>query len=93
MGRIILVPLGLVAGLIAGQIAKLAFDFIWGRVSDEEPPEPEHEDVSLPLLAAALAIEGAIFRLVRGLMDREARKGYRSLTGRGPGEKRPEPTG
>ncbi len=37
-------------------------------------------------LIAALAIEGAIFRVVKGLTDHGARRGFASLTGRWPGE-------
>jgi hypothetical protein len=90
VGRIIFVPIGLVAGMIAGQISKKLFDFIWSRISDEEAPEPEHRDVSLPQLLAALAVEGAIFRLAKGLVDRGARTSYMRLTGSWPGEERPE---
>jgi hypothetical protein len=41
MGRIIFVPIGIIGGLIAGQLSKKIFDFIWSRISDEEAPEPE----------------------------------------------------
>jgi Protein of unknown function (DUF4235) len=92
VGRVLFVPIGIVGGLIAGLISKKTFDFIWSRVSDEEAPEPEHRDVSLPQLAAALVVEGAIFRLARGLVDRAARVVYQRLTGSWPGEDRPEPT-
>jgi Protein of unknown function (DUF4235) len=92
VGRVLFVPIGIVGGLIAGLISKKTFDFIWSRVSDEEAPEPEHRDVSLPQLAAALVVEGAIFRLARGLVDRGARVVYQRLTGSWPGEDRPEPT-
>jgi hypothetical protein len=91
MGRIIFVPIGLVVGLIAGQISKRIFDFIWSRISDEEAPEPEHREVSWPQLLAALAVEGAIFRLAKGLVDRGTRTGYLRLTASWPGEEAPEP--
>jgi hypothetical protein len=92
MGKIVFVPFSILAGLIAGQISKLLFDFIWSRVSDKEAPEPEHREVSLAKLALALAIEGAIFRLAKGFVDRGARKGYLRLTGAWPGEEQREPT-
>ena len=52
------------------------FQFIWGRFDDQEPPDPEHRDVSWPKLAAALALQGAIFRLVRGIVDHGARTAF-----------------
>jgi Protein of unknown function (DUF4235) len=64
MGRIIFVPVGIIAGLVAGQISKKIFDFIWSRISDEEAPEPEHREVSWPQLLTALAVEGAFDRWV-----------------------------
>jgi hypothetical protein len=92
MGKIIFVPIGIIGGLIAGLISKKLFDLIWSQVSDEEAPEPEHREVSWPQLAAALAVEGAIFRLARGLIERGTRVGYLRMTGSWPGEERPEPT-
>ena len=35
-------PISLVLGLIAGQISKKIFDFVWGTVKDEEAPRPKH---------------------------------------------------
>ena len=39
----------------------------------------------------ALLLEGAIFRLVRGLADHGARHSFAKATGSWPGEERPEP--
>ena len=46
--------------------------------------------VSLAKLAIALLIEGAIFRLVKGLFDHAARRGFAHMTGEWPGEEAPE---
>jgi hypothetical protein len=92
MGKLLFAPIGIAAGLVAGQLAKKLFDFAWGRVSDEEAPEPDHRQVSLPQLAAALAVEGAIFRLAKGFVDRGTRAGFHRLTGSWPGEEDPETT-
>ena len=90
--KFLFIPIGIVSGLIAGFISKSIFDFIWARISDEEAPEPEHRDVSWPELLVALAIEGAIFRVSRGLVDRGSRIGFYRLTGSWPGEEEPETT-
>jgi hypothetical protein len=90
-GRIMFTPVGIGAGLVAGLLSKKAFDFVWSRVSDEEAPEPDQRDVSLPQLAAALAVEGAIFRVAKGFVERGALQGFSRLTGTWPGEERPEP--
>jgi hypothetical protein len=79
-------PIGILAGLAAGFAAQKGFERLWGLIDEEEAPEVEDREVSYPKLIAALAIEGAIFRLVKGLIDRGARKGFASLTGVWPGE-------
>ena len=76
------IPVSLAGGLVAGLLAKKAFEASWGVVDDQEPPEPEHRDVSLPKLIAALALEGAIFRTARGVTDHLSRERVRARHGR-----------
>jgi hypothetical protein len=89
--KILFAPIGIVTGLLAGLMAQKLFERLWGLVDDEEPPEPDQREVSLPKLLVALLVEGAIFRLVKGLTDRGVRSGVTRLTGRWPGEERPDP--
>jgi len=84
-------PIGIAAGLLAGQISKKIFDFVWSRFDDEEAPHPKHREIDLVKLLPALLVEGALFRLVRGLTDHGTRRGFARLTGTWPGEERPEP--
>ena len=84
--KLLFAPLGIVAGLIAGFAAQKGFDLIWTRIDDAEPPEPEDRGAPYAKLGAALVLEGAIFRLVKGMTDHGARRGFASLTGRWPGE-------
>ena len=88
--KLVFIPISIVGGLLAGAIGQKAFDAIWGKVDDREPPQPEHREVSLAKLAIALVIEGAIFRLVKGLFDHSARRGFARMTGEWPGEEEPE---
>jgi hypothetical protein len=84
--KVIFVPIGILAGLAAGFAAQKGFERIWTAFDDEDPPEVEDRVVSYPKLIAALALEGAIFRLVKGMVDRGARVGFASTTGVWPGE-------
>jgi hypothetical protein len=93
VGKLLFIPFSIVGGLIAGFISKKVFDLAWGLVDEEKPPEPEHRDVTWLKLAVALALEGAIFRMMRGLADRGSRLGFYRLTGAWPGEEEPEETG
>jgi hypothetical protein len=88
--KIAFVPISVLGGILAGFIGQKAFDAIWGRVDDQEPPQPEHREVSLAKLVVALAIEGAIFRLAKGLFDHASRRSFARVTGAWPGEERPE---
>ncbi|MGH2982395.1 MAG: DUF4235 domain-containing protein [Solirubrobacterales bacterium] len=85
------IPVSIAAGLLAGLVGKKIFEQIWGLVDDQEPPDAEHRQVSYPKLVAALVFEGAIFRLVKGLTDHGARRGFARMTGTWPGEEAPEP--
>jgi hypothetical protein len=88
--KIAFLPICIVGGLLAGLIGKKSFEFIWSKVDDEEPPEPEQREVSVAKLFLALAIEGAVFRAVRGVFDHVARRGFERFTGEWPGDEEPE---
>ncbi len=90
MEKIFFLPISIVSGLLAGQIGKRLFAMIWGIVDDQEAPKAQHRQVDYRKLVAALLIEGALFALIRGLVDHGARHGYARLTGAWPGEEEPE---
>lgn len=79
-------PMGLVLGLIAGMIARKIFEKSWSAARDEEAPSPEQENLEMKSLIVALLLEGAIFMLIRGLVDHGARVAFRNYTGAWPGE-------
>jgi len=88
--KFIFAPIGIVLGLIAGMLGSKIFERIWALIDEEEPPKPEHREFSWPKLVVALLIEGAIFRLVKGLVDHGSRTSFAKLTGSWPGEEAPE---
>jgi hypothetical protein len=88
--KVLFAPIGILAGLAAGFLAQKGFERVWALVDEEQAPEAEDRDVSYPKLVLALLLEGAIFRLVKGMVDRGARTGFASITGRWPGEEAPE---
>jgi hypothetical protein len=88
--KVIFIPVSVVTGLIAGLLARKAFERAWAVVDEEEPPAPEHRSAPTLKLVIALALEGAIFRVAKGCADHGARRGFAALTGRWPGEEEPE---
>jgi Protein of unknown function (DUF4235) len=91
MSKIVFIPVSVLGGIAAGFVGKKLFELVWGMIDEEEPPDPKHRDTSWPKLLIALALEGAIFRAVRGLFDHGSRRSFAKFTGAWPGEERPEP--
>jgi Protein of unknown function (DUF4235) len=84
-------PVSIAGGVLAGLITKKIFEQLWGLVDEEEPPEAKHRHIDYRKLVAALLVEGAIFRLMRGFVDHASRRGFARMTGSWPGEEAPEP--
>jgi hypothetical protein len=89
--KLAFMPIGIVVGLLAGQVSKKIFDVIWGKFDEEDAPRPKHREIDFVKLVPALLIEGALFRIVRGMVDHATRRGFARLTGTWPGEERPDP--
>jgi hypothetical protein len=90
MSKLMFLPVSIGGGLLAGLIGKKLFGVIWGAIDDQEPPSAEHRAVSVPKLVLALLIEGALFSLIRGLVDRGSRHAFARATGAWPGDERPD---
>jgi hypothetical protein len=88
--KLLFLPVSIIGGIVAGMVGKKAFEQIWGVIDDEDAPEAKHREIAIWKLIAALLLEGAIFRLVRGLFDHGARHGFARMTGAWPGEEAPE---
>lgn len=88
--KLIFAPIGIVAGLLAGLVAKKGFERIWAIFDEAEPPEPDQQEAAYPKLIAALVVEGAVFRLTKGVVDHGVRSGFARLTGSWPGEQEAE---
>lgn len=90
MSKLIFRPVSIVAGLLAGFVGKKLFRSLWRALDKQEPPKPEERSAAIGMLALALAIEGALFRLVKGLAEHGSRHAFSQFTGSWPGERRSE---
>jgi Protein of unknown function (DUF4235) len=91
MSKVTFLPVSVGMGLLAGLIGKKLFGVIWGVIDDEEAPQAKHREISLPKLILALLIEGALFSLIKGLVDHGSRHAFARVTGAWPGDEQPEP--
>jgi hypothetical protein len=87
MSKLIFTPFSIAAGIAAGLVGKKLFRSLWRVVDDAEPPRPDERPAPIGKLLAALAVEGALFRLVKGLTDHGSRQAFSRLTGSWPGER------
>ena len=80
-------PVGIVASIAAGAIASAVFKQIWKRVADkDDAPDAMQSEYPLAQVLLAATLQGAIFALVKALIDRGGAKGFQRLTGSWPGD-------
>lgn len=90
MMKALFTPLSIGTGLIAGIAASKIFERIWTAAAKEEAPDPKQHDIQWRRMLAALAVEGAIMRVVRGSVDHGARVAFNRVAGEWPGDKHAE---
>jgi hypothetical protein len=90
MIKIMFTPFSVLGGILAGAIGKKLFEGVWAKIDEEQAPDPKYRRVRWSKLALSLLLEGAIFRVVRGLFDHGARIAFSRVVGRWPGEESPQ---
>jgi hypothetical protein len=90
VSKLIFLPMRLSAALLSGILGKKLFERLWAVIDAEEPPQPEQRRIDVRKLVLALAIEGGLFRVLKGLADHSSRSAFARLTGRWPGEEAPK---
>jgi hypothetical protein len=82
-------PWGLVASLLGGLIAGQIFQQVWKQLdpqSSDDPPKPLQSEYRLRKILIAAAIQGAIFTVVRALINRGGARLFERWTGEWPGD-------
>ena len=87
--KILYRPWGLIASLIGGLIAGQVFQQLWKLLdpdSPEDPPKALESEYRLRKIVIAAAVQGAIFTVVRALINRGGARVFERWTGEWPGD-------
>jgi predicted metal-dependent enzyme (double-stranded beta helix superfamily) len=78
-------PIGLLLGVAAGAVAGMIFKQVWRLAAgNDDAPDATDEDRGWGEILLAAALQGAIFAVVKALVDRGGAEGVRKLTGTWP---------
>ncbi|MET0898432.1 MAG: DUF4235 domain-containing protein [Mycobacterium sp.] len=86
--KILYRPVGLAGSLAGGMIAGAIFKQVWRRVTPgdkPDPPKPLETEYPFKEILLAAAIQGAIFSVVKTLIDRQGARLFERATGEWPG--------
>ncbi|MGJ9413900.1 DUF4235 domain-containing protein [Aeromicrobium sp. CF4.19] len=84
-------PVGIVSSIVGGLLASMVFKQIWKRVSPTvdpdhaDPPGPLESEYPLKEILIAAVLQGAIYSLVKAIIDRQGAKAFQKATGEWPG--------
>ena len=86
--KILYRPIGLAGSLIGGLIAGTIFKYIWKWAAPgdkPDPPKPLETEYPFKEILLAAAIQGAIFSVVKTVIDRQGARLFERWTGEWPG--------
>jgi len=86
--KILYRPIGLAGSLIGGLIAGTIFKYVWKWAvpgDKPDPPKPLETEYPFKEILLAAAIQGAIFSVVKTVIDRRGARLFERWTGEWPG--------
>ena len=87
MIKVLYKPTGMLVSVLGGVLAGAIFKQVWKvAFGEEDAPKATDADRSWREILLAAALQGAIFGLVKAVIDRGAAEGARKVTGTWPGE-------
>ena len=87
MSKLLFRPLRLLAGVLGGLVAGAVFKQVWKLARhEEEAPEATDAARGWGEILLAAAVQGAIFAVVKAVVDRSAAVSAQKLTGNWPGK-------
>lgn len=83
--KVLYKPVGLALGAVGGALAGAVFQRVWQVVGHEEDaPDATDEERRWGEILAAAALQGAIFAVVKAIVERGGASGVRRVTGTWP---------
>jgi hypothetical protein len=86
--KILYRPVGIVSSITAGLIASAIFRRVWQQtVADgkADPPKPLESEYPFKEILGAAVIQGAIYAVVKAVVDRGGARAFERVTGEWPG--------
>jgi Protein of unknown function (DUF4235) len=87
--KILYRPWGLIGSLVGGLIAGQVFQQVWKRLApgdQEDAPKPLESEYRLRQILVAALVQGAIFSVVKALINRGGARLFQRWTGEWPGD-------
>ena len=87
--KILYRPWGLIGSMVGGILAGQIFQQVWKHAApgdQDDPPKPLQSEYRLPQILVAALVQGAIFAVVRALINRGGARVFQRWTGEWPGD-------
>ncbi len=86
--KILYRPVGLVGSILGGLMAGAIFKQVWKRAAPGDKPDPPtalQTEYPFKEILVAAAIQGAIYSVVKTVIDRQGARAFQRWTGEWPG--------
>lgn len=87
--KILYLPVGLTSSILGGLLAGVIFKQVWRRSvpgDRSDPPTALQSEYGLKEVLVAAALQGAIYSVVKTIIDRGGARAFQRWTGEWPGD-------